>query len=391
MTIKPAPEYQASAPIADHTLLLRNYMQETEPTDRRLPQDDLHPVLMGLFGEVGSIMTAAKKHVRENEAYSGYRQAVEEEFGDTLWYFTALCRRLGTGIDTVFSEAAEQAGHEKRITATCSSAVSYLSPAYESLALDEALLDLGRAAAVLFSLGELDEQARNLLCAFSACYLRALRATKLELSKIVRMNVEKTRGRFLVPDVAALPVFDQGFPEEERLPRRFEIRITYRRNGQCYLQWNNVFIGDPLTDSILDPDGYRFHDVFHLAHAAILHWSPTFRDLIKQKRKSDAAIDEAEDGGRAIVVEEGLTAWIFSRAKHLDYFEGQNSLSFDLLKVVKQFVQGYEVENCPLKLWEEAILKGYEVFRQVRSNNGGIVIGNRDTRTLAYKPMNEKG
>ena len=39
-------------------------------------------------------------------------------------------------------------------------------------------------------------------------------------------------------------------------------------------------------------------------------WSPTFRALIKQKRKSDPKVDDAQDGGRAIVVEEGLTAWV---------------------------------------------------------------------------------
>jgi hypothetical protein len=65
---------------------------------------------------------------------------------------------------------------------------------------------------------------------------------------------------------------------------------------------NGVFIGDPLTDNILDRDGYRFHDVFHFAHASILHWSPTFRALIKHKRKSDPVVDEAQDSGRAIVV-----------------------------------------------------------------------------------------
>ncbi|MYB88478.1 MAG: pyrophosphatase [Proteobacteria bacterium] len=336
-------------------------------------------------------MATAKKHVRENEAYSGYQQAVEEEFGDTLWYFTALCRRLGTGVDTVVSEAVHQDVHEKYIAAIDSPAISYLSPVYESLTLDETLLNLGKASAALFGIENLNEQTRGLLCAFSAWYLRALRAMNLGFVKIVRMNIEKTHGRFLDPDVANLPVFDNEFPNEEKLPHFFKIEITDRKIGQCYLQWNGVFIGDPLTDNILDPDGYRYHDVFHLAHAAILHWSPTFRDLIKQKRKSNPTIDEAEDGGRAIVVEEGLTAWIFSRAKHLNYFEGQNSISFDLLKVVKQFVQGYEVENCPLKLWEEAILKGYEVFRQVRKNNGGIVIGNREARTIKYKPMGEKG
>ena len=112
-----------------------------------------------------------------------------------------------------------------------------------------------------------------------------------------------------------------------------------------------------------------------------------FRGLIKQKRKSDHKIDEGEDGGRAIVVEEGLTAWIFSRAKQLNYFESMDSISFDLLKTVQQFVQGYEVQECPLKLWERAILDGYSVFRDVRKNNGGIVVGSRKSRTILYKPL----
>ena len=158
-----------------------------------------------------------------------------------------------------------------------------------------------------------------------------------------------------------------------------------RKSGLSQLQWNEVFIGDPLSDSIRDHDGYRFHDVFHLAHAAILHWSPTFRGLIKHKRKSEPAVDEAQDGGRAIVVEEGLTAWIFSRAKQVELFAGQRTLPFDMLKTVEQFVQGYEVEECPLSLWERAILDGYEVFRQVVTNNGGIVIGDRATRSISYR------
>ena len=136
----------------------------------------------------------------------------------------------------------------------------------------------------------------------------------------------------------------------------------------------------------MDTDSMMF---FHLAYAAILHWSPVLRALIKQKRKSDPKVDEAEDGGRAIVVEEGLTACIFSYAKNLNFFEGHNSLSFDLLKTVQQFVRGYEVQACPLKLWERAILKGYEVFRLVRDNNGGIVVGDRDRREIEYRPYED--
>lgn len=41
-------------------ILLRDYVREIELTDK-LSQDNLDPMLMGLFGEVGSIMSISKK------------------------------------------------------------------------------------------------------------------------------------------------------------------------------------------------------------------------------------------------------------------------------------------------------------------------------------------
>ena len=73
--------------------------------------------------------------------------------------------------------------------------------------------------------------------------------------------------------------------------------------------------------------------------------------------------------------------------KTLNFFEGQSGLSFDLLKTIGEFVRGYEVESCPLKLWEDAILQGYAVFRQIRANNGGVVIGSRTNRRISYKSL----
>jgi hypothetical protein len=257
--------------------------------------------------------------------------------------------------------------------------------------LDARLLRLGEATAGLFVLRSSATNSGPAIAAFADAYLSALKASRLGFKDVVRTNVVKTTGRFLRPDSASLPTFDDRFPPEEQLPRHFEITIDQRNGKRSYLRWHGVFIGDPLTDNILDSDGYRFHDVFHFAHAAVLHWSPTFRALVKQKRKSDPVVDEAQDGGRAIVVEEGLSAWIFTRAKELNYFAGQKSLSFDLLKTVRQFVSGYEVEACPLNLWEMAILQGYDVFRQVRDNNGGIVVGDRTTRTIEYLPLDSGG
>ena len=390
MTSKSTLKDQRNNLPADGAILLRDYIQKIGSTDK-LPQDKLYPVLMGLFGEVGSIISTAKKHIREDAAYTGYQHALEEEFGDTLWYFAALCRRLNIGLDTILTEVTNRNSYNKKIAASdlLENPIAHVLSVNELPDLHQTLLNLGNAVAALLDIKEMDKQTHKLLHRFSESYLQALQASKVSFSKVIRKNIEKTRGRFLDPDSSTLPSFDSDFPDEEQLPQHFEIIVTQRKSGQCYLQWNGVFIGEPLTDNILDPDDYRFHDVFHFAYAAILHWSPTFRSLIKQKRKSDPRIDEAQDGGRAIVVEEGLTAWIYSQAKHLNLFEGEKSISFDLLKVVKQFVQGYEVESCPLKLWERAILEGYDVFRKVRKNNGGIVVGDRRNRSITYKPIDE--
>lgn len=371
------------------SISLAEYARQVEPTDR-LPLDDLQPVLLGLFGEVGSIMATAKKLHREGEAFVGYRHAVIEEFGDALWYLAALCRRVKISIDAVFSETIAAGGYTQVLAATDTPEwpVAIASRVETAPALDAALLELGEAAAALLSLAREAPDPKVALVPFVNSYLKALQAAGMTFAKIAEYNAAKTRGRFLAPDPNTLPTFDSMFDEEERIPDYFELSITQRKSGKTYMQWKGVFIGDPLTDNIRDEDGYRFHDVFHFAHAAVLHWSPTFRALIKHKRKSDPKVDEAQDGGRAIVVEEGLTAWIFSRAKQLGFFENQKTISFDMLKTIQQFVNGYEVEQCPLKLWEDAILQGYEVFRQVRANQGGTIIGDRKSRKLSYQsPM----
>ncbi len=329
-------------------------------------------------------MSTAKKLHREGKAFAGYRQAAIEEFGDALWYLAAICRRLKVGVDTVFSEAIRAAGYEGAPVVP-EWPVDIANGVRPISHLDSVLLKLGEATAALLTLKANPSNPKTVLLAFAACYLEGMEAAGMTFGQVVESNIAKTRGRFLVPAPHTLPTFDEEFEAEERIPEHFEMRIVHRKSGNTAIQCNGVFIGEPLTDNILDKDGYRFHDVFHFAHASILHWSPTFRSLIKHKRKSNPKIDEAQDGGRAIVVEEGLTAWIFSRAKLHGFFAGHKSISFDMLKTVQQFVSGYEVEACPLKLWEDAILQGYEVFRKVRDNNGGTVIGDRKSRRVSYR------
>ena len=369
------------------SLLLSDYAAEIAATDVLNP-NDFNPVLQGLYGEVGGIMATVKKHVRDKSAYPGFKKAAEEEFGDTLWYLAAICRRLNVPLDEIFGEAANH-GNFKNVGAAsdiAEGAMAYIAvPIAAPASLDTTLVRLGQSAAALLG----STPARTELVAFARAYLDAIHAAELAFSEVARSNLRKARGAFLEPqadDLVDLD-FDSEFGAEEQLPREFRIRVNQRGSGKSYLQWNGVFIGDPLTDNIADRDGYRFHDVFHFANAAILHWSPVMRALIRHKRKSNPKFDEEQDSGRAIVVEEGVAAWIFSRAKELNFFENQEKVSLGILKTIGEFVSGYEVEKCPLKLWEKAILEGYAVFRQLKANQGGWIIGNREQRTIKYMSL----
>jgi len=82
---------------------------------------------------------------------------------------------------------------------------------------------------------------------------------------------------------------------------------------------SGVIIGDRLKYNANETDHYGFHDVFHLAYVAHLGWSPVIRSLLKVKRKSVRAVDENEDGARAMIIEEGIATWIFNHAKKRDF------------------------------------------------------------------------
>lgn len=367
--------------------LLAEYEATVVETDI-IDINELHPIQQGLFGEVGGIMATAKKLVREKNAYPGYRKAAEEEFGDTLWYLTAICRRRKLSLVDVFNYAEAAAAPIPLTTdpyAKCNLESIPQGPKAKA-DMDVALMRLGQSTAKILN----DVPNLEQIQTFASSYLEALSATSLQFTDVVRSNMRKVCGAFLEPQPADLTDFDKEFDPDEQLPREFRIVIKQRSTGKSYLQWKGVFIGDPLTDNIGEQDGYRFHDVFHFANAAILHWSPVVRSLIKQKRKSKGNFDEEQDSGRAIVVEEGLTAWIFSKAKELNYFESQTRVSLDILKTIQEFVAGYEVERCPLKLWERSILQGYDVFRKMKAARGGAIVGDREARAVYFEPLKER-
>ncbi len=289
---------------------LSEYQSRAVLTDQ-VPQQEgegLVIPLLGLAGEVGSLVSEYKKLLRDGPAHRLFKEQFAEELGDVLWYLADVATKFD-----------------------------------------------------------------------------------LDLDVIARQNLEKTQDRW--PSEAGRgytgPIFfDAGFPDNERLPQRFVAEIVEEivepGKARIKLLVDGAQIGSKLTDNAYADDGYRFHDVFHLAHVAHLGWSPVLRGLLDRKRRSDAEIDEVEDGGRAGVIDEAVVAMVFDYARKHEFLEGVDSVDYHLLKRVRSLTSGLEVRARSAYEWEQTILAGYKVWRKVRENHGGRIVIDVEARAIEY-------
>jgi NTP pyrophosphatase (non-canonical NTP hydrolase) len=383
---------------------LDEYQQFTTRTDRnsRVGTDGMGFVLLGLFGEIGGLLSALKKKQRDQDAFVAYHDDVIEELGDSLWYFANAALRADLPLSTIAQRAPatlpdwDYHGRTGALTfADLQRPAASLAGPTASQAVEHRLLILaGKVGRLLedWSSGRIaanrDVLSADLIEIFRSLLVAADDA-EVSLDEVARRNIAKTLGRW--PDQPDWgPLFDADYPPEEQLPRRLTIVFRERLVGErpyVVQQLNGVNIGSRLTDNRLEQDDYRFHDVFHLAFAAVLGWSPTLRALLQLKRKSRPEIDENEDGARANIIEEGISTWIFNHGVRNADFRAVNALDYGLLKAVHELVRGYEVEARPLWQWEQAILEGFRVFRELKKHRGGEVTIDLLARSIAFEPL----
>lgn len=184
-------------------------------------------------------------------------------------------------------------------------------------------------------------------------------------------------------------LFDADALDKEKFPRQFELKVqTETKQGKLYVQLFHDAkpLGATLTDNAYVDDGYRLHDVFHLAFMTVLGWSPVMRKLFGCKRRSNTTLDENEDGGRANVIDEAIAALIFVEAKKNNFFDGIDSVEYGILRTIKDLTAHLEVSRCSMKEWEDAILTGFKIWRQVKQSHNGIIKGNLNEKTLEFIP-----
>ena len=222
----------------------------------------------------------------------------------------------------------------------------------------------------------------------------------LSLEGVAARNLEKASDRWPSPDEQRVmqrseaDLFDASFAPAEQLPRRFEVTVSPVEDDSSVfptvaISWEGEPVVDRLRDNTYDDTGYRFHDVFHLANAAVLGWSPVSRKIFNRKRRSNPVIDDVEDGGRSIVIEEAVAALIFTYGQVHNYLEGVTRLDYHILKACRSLTTGLEVNAR--KLWEveEAIMQGFAAWRQLREHNGGVLTGDLLDCSLTFSPAGE--
>lgn len=370
------------------------YQRAVAATDH-LPAGELNGAMQGLFGEVGSLLTVAKKRRRDAAAYPGYTAAICEEFGDVLWYFAALINRAGLDLAVIAQRMVRSLEDWDEVGPAFGTWADVQGPrergAHGDLANRLSVLagvvgELVSAQGAGRLQGNRDRLSGELVAILSALTATA-DAADVDLDEAARGNLEKVFSRYPM-EARYPPAFDLTMPVEERLPRQLEVRIEEhsRMSGRAWVTQTIAGrpLGDPLTDNKNEADDYRFHDVFHLAYAVHLEWSPILRRLLGVKRKSHPRTDENEDGARAAIIEEGIAAFVFGCALERNLFAGLERLDFDLLKIAHGFVRGFEAERCAYWQWERAILDGYRVFRALKKARGGVVTADLDNHVLKF-------
>jgi NTP pyrophosphatase (non-canonical NTP hydrolase) len=398
--------------------------------------------LYGLVGEIGSLLSAIKKKILSESGDADWDQPseeIKEELGDVLWYCYALAHVDNEGsfdilrndIELLKREigATDERADKIRAALNPLSREAFLEAAgtfppspdytfndYQTLAYKTARTDgktllevclavLTQLAAELLrkTLPEIElslnrniaDRPYNTVLGEVTWHLSAVaNLHHLTLDEVVSFNMEKVGFRAERGNPTTL--HDEARPPQEQLPRVFDIAFIRVGPGKSRMYYEGRQLGDDLTDQTNQDDGYRFHDVMHLALMAHLGWSPVIRAFMRRKRPD---VDQVEDGGRAKVVEELVLKAIHSEGERqykavgrcqvdgpTRLFPVRSTIPFSLLKTLRVWVQGLEVWNNTYWEWEDAIFSGCEIFNLLRANKQGTVQVDLIHRRATFRP-----
>jgi len=402
---------------------LDEYQKQARKTDvvKNDGQKDFLVPLTGLIGEVGSLISEYKKYLRDGKAYANFTEHMQEELGDTLWYIATLAGRYNLKLSQIVNHTLmlrsptlapllDEEDKEKIFGDGYKVKEEELNgfqeqarllqrfDVPEQINLFAALMETSNKAGELIDkimhLKNFEEQQTLMTIGLGSLlwqlsYIASIR--EIKLSDVAKFNLDKIVSRWPGDNPEHTPLFDEEYPEHEQFPRNIEIVFKgYKSlNGKDFtiMSCNGIQIGARLTDNTYEDSGYRFHDAIHYAFIAILGWSPVMRGLFNLKRKSNDETDEVEDGARAGIIEEAVVILTYDYASDQDMLKGQNAIDHSRIKIIQKLCRELEVGKCKPWEWCKAILKGYEMFRELRDNEGGVLLLDLNKRNIEYRKL----
>lgn len=243
---------------------LSQYQNKAKETDsiEWAKKNNIEIVLLGMIGELGSVASVFKKRERDGNAYSSFKEDLEEELGDLLWYVVETANRLEIKISTGYSEAENSDVYKRiyKIQRNVNKLVNH----------DEIHNFLSKGTCGTDNV--IEELIRCVVNDISAI----AKYHDFDISSIADKNLEKTQSLFGGDTNTPALQFDKECKLYEVMPRKFEIKFIKTGKGKPIMQMDGMNIGDRLTDNSYKDDNYKYHDVFHLANVATLGWSPVF-------------------------------------------------------------------------------------------------------------------
>jgi NTP pyrophosphatase (non-canonical NTP hydrolase)/phosphopantetheinyl transferase (holo-ACP synthase) len=426
-----------------------SHVKETVEFADKTTEERRRIAIYGLVSEIGSVLSAVKKQklseagTDEDKNALLARTELTEELGDVMWYCFALIDIVSpeSGMQILenqisilqntlnkdddfsiefranlppenlsqFLEKADTFTSAKDRTFNDYEDLAILTARTEGKELIETCLALLMQASAQMVRSLISERERGFndevidkdpieVLGDIAWYLTAIaKSYNLRLEEIANYNIKKTMSRRSAE--LKTPLHDEKCIPPEQFPRHFEIKFLTIGNKRSRMYLDGRQLGDDLTDNSHEADGYRFHDILHLANVAHLGWSPIIRRLMKRKRKRCQEIDEVEDGARAAIIEEAVLKIIHSEgariskitdrkpnAEERPMFTNDIEIPLSLLKLIRRCISGLEVDENSFAEWKSAIRDGFKIYYALCKEKQGTVSLDLDKRSMTFKP-----
>ena len=73
---------------------------------------------------------------------------------------------------------------------------------------------------------------------------------------------------------------------------------------------------------------------------------------------------------------------VFSYAERRNFLEGAEGVNYDLLRTIKDMTSHLEVSTRTEGDWEQAIMTGFDIWRQVKANRRGRIHADLEQGTI---------